>query len=93
MKTHIALLFSFSKSEVILDSRPAYTNTHMRARWCLYLKSLRPTEWYKCHTHSLWSDQQTAHQQHTVILISRVLLRLLPPVNQTLSHICRRGFD
>lgn len=41
----------------------------------------------KCHTWCLWSDQQPAHQHHTLILITCLLLWPLPAVTQKLPHI------
>lgn len=66
-------------------STHAHAHTHREREKCSYLKSLRPSKWYKCHTQCLWSDQWTAHQQSTVILITRLLLWPLPPVYQTLT--------
>lgn len=43
----------------------------------------------KCHTYCLWSDQQPAHQRHTLILITCLLLWPLPAVTQKLPHIWR----
>lgn len=43
----------------------------------------------KCHSYCLWWDQQPAHQRHTLILITCLLLWPLPAVTQKLPHIWR----
>lgn len=96
--SHLVDLWSSPQLQITHTHMRTHTHGHRQIAtqgWCVYLRASRPAKWYKCHSWGLWSDQRTAHQQHTMILISRLLLWPLPPLNQTLlhPHICRKRFD